>query len=534
MADDEAGGAGVPAGHTTTAGPTHAGLHVPVTMPAPARGVTVATLARWFVAEGAEVAAGDVLAEVRSDRASLEVEASVDGRLVSILVPAGSADVPVATVIAQLAAPGAAEAPAAAVQVSVSTGPASPGAASGMVDSVLAELAASLVAAEAAPAATTATDVTTGPDGAPSSVPAATPAPAPAAAAVPAATPAASAAPKVEPAARAKASAPMLRMTYRAALQAALAEEMRADASVFLIGEEVGEHQGTHRVTEGLLAEFGAMRVIDTPITEAGFTGLAIGAAMAGLRPVVEFMSWNFALQALDQIVNSAAKTHYMSGGTQRVPIVLRGPNGAAPRAGAQHAQCLAAWLAHVPGLKVVAPSTPIDAKGLLKSAIRDGGPVVVLEHEGLYAAAGDVPQDPDFRLPIGRATVVRAGRDVTLVSYSRGVTLALAAAEQLASEGIQAEVVDLRSLRPLDLGTVTASVRKTNRLVTVEESWPVCSIGAEICAGIAAVAFEDLDAPPTRVTGADVPMPYAENLERLALPSVDRVVAAARSVLYI
>lgn len=325
----------------------------------------------------------------------------------------------------------------------------------------------------------------------------------------------------------------LVTLTMREALRDAMAEEMRRDGDVFLIGEEVGQYQGAYKVSAGLLEEFGPRRVIDTPIVEQGFAGIGVGAAMAGLKPIVEFMSWNFAMQAIDQIVNSAAKTHYMSGGQISVPIVFRGPNGASPRAAAQHAQCFSAWYAHVPGLKVVAPSNAADAKGLLKSAIRDPGPVLVLENELLYGAAGPVPAGDSVLVPIGKAKVMREGRHVTLVSFSRGVVLALEAAELLAKDGIEAEVIDLRSLRPLDIETVLTSVRKTNRVVTVEESWPVCSVGSEICAEVAMHAFDHLDAPPIKVSGADVPMPYAANLEALALPSTAQVVAAAKAVLY-
>jgi pyruvate dehydrogenase E1 component beta subunit len=319
----------------------------------------------------------------------------------------------------------------------------------------------------------------------------------------------------------------------REALRDAMAEEMRRDPDVFLIGEEVAQYQGAYKVSQGLLEEFGEARVIDTPITEQGFAGLGVGAAFAGLKPIVEFMTWNFAMQAIDQIVNSAAKTHYMSGGSVRAPIVFRGPNGAAARVAAQHSQCYSAWYAHVPGLKVVAPSTPADAKGLLKSAIRDPNPVVFLENELLYGMAGPVPKGDDWLVPIGKARIAREGRHVTIVSFARGMTYALDAAEAMARDGIEAEVIDLRTLRPLDLETVLSSVRRTNRIVTVEEAWPVCSVGSEICAQVAMQAFDHLDAPPVKVSGADVPMPYAANLERLALPSAERVVAAARSVLY-
>ncbi|HET7211691.1 MAG TPA: pyruvate dehydrogenase complex E1 component subunit beta, partial [Methyloceanibacter sp.] len=325
----------------------------------------------------------------------------------------------------------------------------------------------------------------------------------------------------------------MVSTTVREALRDAMAEEMRRSDDVFVMGEEVAEYQGAYKVTQGLLGEFGPSRVVDTPITEYGFAGIGVGAAFAGLKPIVEFMTWNFAMQAIDHIINSAAKTLYMSGGKMRCPIVFRGPNGAAARVAAQHSQDFSSWYAHVPGLKVIAPYTAADAKGLLKAAIRDPSPVVFLENEILYGQSFDVPDLPDFVLPIGKARVARNGQHVTIVSYSRGVAYALDAAKRLAEEGIEAEVIDLRSLRPLDLETVHASVRKTNRLVTVEEGWPVCSIGTEICARVAAEAFDHLDAPPLKVSGADVPMPYAANLEKLALPSVDQVIAAVKSVCY-
>ena len=319
----------------------------------------------------------------------------------------------------------------------------------------------------------------------------------------------------------------------REALRDAMAEEMRRDANVFLMGEEVAQYQGAYKISQGLLEEFGDKRVIDTPITEQGFAGIGVGAAMTGLRPIVEFMTWNFAMQAIDQIVNSAAKTLYMSGGQMGCPIVFRGPNGAAARVAAQHSQCYSAWYAHVPGLKVVAPSNPADAKGLLKSAIRDPNPVLVLENEILYGTSGPVPKG-EWIVPIGKARIARAGSHVTIVSFARGMVYALDAAEKLGEEGIEAEVIDLRSLRPLDLATIIESVKKTNRLVTVEEAWPVCSVGSEICAQVAIQAFDYLDAPPAKVSGADVPMPYAANLERLALPTVAHVIEAVKSrVLY-
>jgi pyruvate dehydrogenase E1 component beta subunit len=312
-----------------------------------------------------------------------------------------------------------------------------------------------------------------------------------------------------------------------------MAEEMRRDPYVFLMGEEVAQYQGAYKVSQGLLDEFGPRRVIDTPITEQGFAGIGVGAAMAGLKPIVEFMTWNFAMQAIDQIINSAAKTLYMSGGQMGCPIVFRGPNGAAARVGAQHSQCYSAWYAHVPGLKVVCPSNAADAKGLLKSAIRDPNPVLVLENEILYGTTAAVPKSADWVVPIGKARIVRPGRHVTIVSFARGMQYSLAAAETLAQEGIDAEVIDLRSLRPIDWDTILGSIRRTNRLVTVEEAWPVCSIGSEICAQAAIQAFDYLDAPPVKVSGADVPMPYAANLEKLALPHAEQVVAAVKSVCY-
>jgi pyruvate dehydrogenase E1 component beta subunit len=312
-----------------------------------------------------------------------------------------------------------------------------------------------------------------------------------------------------------------------------MAEEMRHDPSVFVMGEEVAEYQGAYKVTQGLLDEFGPTRVVDTPITEYGFAGVGVGAAFAGLKPIVEFMTWNFAMQAIDHIVNSAAKTLYMSGGKMHCPIVFRGPNGAAARVAAQHSQDYSSWYAQVPGLKVIAPYTAADAKGLLKAAIRDPSPVIFLENEILYGQSFEVPKLDDFVLPIGKARIARDGKDVTVVSYSRGMAYALEVAKRLAEEGIEAEVVDLRTLRPLDVETLIASVKKTNRLVTVEEGWPICSIGSEVAARVTMEAFDYLDAPPVKITGADVPMPYAANLEKLALPSVDQIIAAVKSVCY-
>jgi len=322
-------------------------------------------------------------------------------------------------------------------------------------------------------------------------------------------------------------------MTVREALRDAMAEEMRRDETVFLIGEEVAEYQGAYKVSQGLLEEFSARRVIDTPITEAGFAGLGVGAAFHGLRPIVEFMTFNFAMQAVDQIVNSATKTRYMSGGQMSCPIVFRGPNGAAARVAAQHSQCYASWYAHVPGLKVVAPYSAADAKGLLKAAIRDPNPVVFLENEILYGQSFSVPTDPDFVLPIGRARILRPGRDVTITAFSLMVGHALKAAEQLAGEGIEAEVIDLRTIRPLDTATIVDSIKRTNRLVSVEEGWPFAGIGAELAALAMEQAFDWLDAPVVRVAGVDVPLPYAANLEKLALPHPEQIVAAARQACY-
>ncbi|MBT3628228.1 MAG: pyruvate dehydrogenase complex E1 component subunit beta [Rhodospirillaceae bacterium] len=323
----------------------------------------------------------------------------------------------------------------------------------------------------------------------------------------------------------------MVELTVREALRDAMAEEMRSDADVFLMGEEVAEYQGAYKVSQGLLEEFGARRVIDTPITEAGFAGIGIGAAMAGLKPIVEFMTFNFAMQAIDQIVNSAAKTNYMSGGLVNVPIVFRGPNGAASRVAAQHSQCYAAWYAHVPGLKVVAPFSAADAKGLLKAAIRDPNPVIFLENEILYGQSFDVPDSADHIVPIGSANVVRPGSDVTVATFSIMVGKALEAAEALAGEGIDAEIIDLRSIRPLDTETIITSVEKTNRLITVEEGWPTAGIGAEISATVTERAFDFLDAPVLRVGGSDVPLPYAANLETLALPQAETIADAARKL---
>jgi pyruvate dehydrogenase E1 component beta subunit len=460
-----------------------------VLMPALSPTMEEGTLAKWLVKEGQEIKAGDVIAEIETDKATMEVEAVDEGKLAKILVPAGTEGVKVNTPIALIEGEG-------------DTSP-SPRA-SGI--SPLAPSTRGEGGGEGQPETPTS--------------PASAPHPSP----LPVKDGERELAPGTE----------MATISMREALRDAMAEEMRRDPDVFLMGEEVGQYQGAYKVSQGLLEEFGEKRVIDTPITEQGFAGIGVGAAFAGLKPIVEFMTWNFAMQAIDQIVNSAAKTHYMSGGAMHAPIVFRGPNGAAARVAAQHSQCYSAWYAHVPGLKVIAPSTPADAKGLLKSAIRDPNPVIFLENEILYGSTGPVPKADDWLVPIGRARIARAGRDVTIVSFARGMVYALEAAEALAKEGIEAEVIDLRTLRPLDLATVLASVKKTNRLVTVEEAWPVCSVGSEICAQVAIQAFDHLDAPPAKVSGADVPMPYAANLEALARPSAEQVVAAVKSVLYV
>jgi pyruvate dehydrogenase E1 component beta subunit len=442
-------------------------------------------LAKWLVKEGDEVTSGDVIAEIETDKATMEVEAVDEGQLGKILVPEGTEGVKVNTPIAVILSNGE--------DVSeIREKPAQP------------EAKAPAPEAEAPKAESKA------------------PSPAPEAAA------AAAAEPEVPE------GTEMATQTVREALRDAMAEELRRDPDVLVMGEEVAEYEGAYKITQGLLDEFGAKRVVDTPITEHGFAGVGVGAAFAGLKPVVEFMTWNFAMQAIDQIVNSAGKTLYMSGGQMQCPIVFRGPNGAASRVGAQHSQCYSAWYAHVPGLKVVAPYSAADAKGLLKSAVRDPNPVVFLENEMIYGHSFEVPQIDDWLVPIGKAKVLRAGDAVTIVSFSRGMVYALEAADKLAEEGYAAEVIDLRTLRPLDMDTVIESVKKTNRLVVVQEAWPIASIASEVCAQAAREAFDYLDAPPTPVTGADVPMPYAANLEKLALPSADQVVAAAKAVMYV
>jgi pyruvate dehydrogenase E1 component beta subunit len=448
-------------------------MTVNILMPALSPTMEQGKLVKWLKAEGDQIKSGDVVAEIETDKATMEVEAVDEGVLARILVAAGTDNVAINTPIAVIAQDG--------------------------------EDASAIPAPVSAPQ------------------PAASPAPV-AASPAPAAPPAE---PEVPP------GTAMATMTMREALRDAMAEEMRRDGDVFILGEEVGEYQGAYKVTQGLLQEFGPRRIVDTPITEYGFTGLGVGAAFAGLRPIVEFMTFNFSMQAIDHIVNSAAKTLYMSGGQVHCPIVFRGPNGAAARVGAQHSQDFSAWYSAVPGLKVVAPSTAADAKGLLKSAIRDNNPVMFLENEMLYGKTGEVPSLDDFLIPIGKARIARAGRDVTLVSFSIGMTYALAAAEELAKEGIDAEVIDLRTLRPMDVPAIIESVKKTHRCVAVEEGWPQCGVTADIAARVQEQAFDWLDAPVLRVTGKDVPMPYAANLEKLALPSVAEVVAAAKAVLY-
>jgi len=460
-------------------------MPIQVLMPALSPTMTEGNLARWLKSEGDSIAPGDVIAEIETDKATMEVEAVDEGTLGKILVPEGSEDVAVNTSIAviledgesaddigDVAAPAAKVAPAGAETPDVSDDDGDVGKVSVLME------------ASAPP-----------PD--------------------------------------ADYDGETAEMTVREALRDAMAEEMRSDEKVFLMGEEVAQYQGAYKVSQGLLEEFGDKRVIDTPITEQGFAGLGVGAAFRGLKPIVEFMTFNFAMQAIDQIINSAAKTLYMSGGQMDVPIVFRGPNGAAARVAAQHSQCYASWYGHCPGLKVVAPYSGADAKGLLKSAIRDPNPVIFLENEILYGQSFEVPTDEDFTVPIGRAKVVRPGEDVTITAFSLMVGRALEAAEMLSAEGIEAEVIDLRTIRPLDTHTIVESVKRTNRIVSVEEGWPYAGIGAEIGMRMMEEAFDYLDAPVLRVTGEDVPMPYAANLEALALPQADRIAAAAKRVCY-
>jgi pyruvate dehydrogenase E1 component beta subunit len=455
-----------------------------VLMPALSPTMEQGKVAKWLKKVGDTVRSGDVLAEIETDKATMEVEAVDEGVLTAILVADGTENVAVNTPIAVIAGEGEAAAPQAQpMKASVPPAPVS-------------------APPSAPPASTTA--------------PVAMPAPATSA-----------------PSEEIPAGTAMITMTVREALRDAMAEEMRRDPDVFVMGEEVAEYQGAYKVTQGLLQEFGERRVIDTPITEHAFAGIGVGAAMMGLRPIVEFMTWNFAMQGMDQIINSAAKTLYMSGGQMGCPIVFRGPNGAAARVAAQHSQDYSAWFGHVPGLKVIAPYTAADFKGLLKSAVRDPNPVIFLENEILYGQSSEVPRIDDFLVPIGRARIARPGNDVTIVAWSIGMTYALKAAAELGKEGISAEIIDLRTIRPMDSETIVKSVMRTGRCVTVEEGWPQSGVGAEIVARLMEQAFDYLDAPVLRITGKDVPMPYAANLEKLALPSVGEVITAAKSVLY-
>ncbi|MFY8098557.1 MAG: pyruvate dehydrogenase complex E1 component subunit beta [Allorhizobium sp.] len=456
-------------------------MPIEILMPALSPTMEEGTLSKWIKKEGDTVKSGDVIAEIETDKATMEVEAVDEGVLGKLLIAAGTENVKVNTPIAVLLQDG--------------------------------ESADAAPAAKAAPAATE---------------PVSAPAPAAPAAAVPAA-------PKVEVSADpdVPAGTEMVTMTVREALREAMAEEMRADPDVFIMGEEVAEYQGAYKITQGLLQEFGAKRVVDTPITEHGFAGLGVGAAMAGLKPIVEFMTFNFAMQAIDHIINSAAKTLYMSGGQMGAPIVFRGPNGAAARVGAQHSQDYAAWYSQIPGLKVVMPYTAADAKGLLKAAIRDPNPVIFLENEILYGHSFEVPKMEDFVLPIGKARIHKAGKDVTIVSFGIGMTYAVKAVEELTKEGIDVELIDLRTIRPMDMPAIIESVKKTGRLVTVEEGFPQSSVGDFISNTVQREAFDYLDAPVITIAGKDVPMPYAANLEKLALPNVGEVIQAVKAVCY-
>ena len=474
-----------------------------VLMPALSPTMEKGNLAKWLKKEGDAVKSGDVIAEIETDKATMEVEAVDEGTLGKILVPEGTADVAVNTPIAVLLGDGED-----ASAIKASKPPA------------------------AKPAATT-SDRAESEEFQESKAPDAPESEQPVEKGEPASAVSAPPKPEEEPEPDVPEGTEMVTQTVREALRDAMAEEMRRDEKVFVMGEEVAEYQGAYKVTQGLLQEFGARRVVDTPITEHGFAGLGVGAALAGLKPIVEFMTFNFSMQAIDQIINSAAKTLYMSGGQMGASIVFRGPNGAAARVAAQHSQDFSAWYSHIPGLIVLAPYTAADAKGLLKSAIRNPNPVIFLENEILYGQSFPVPKLDDYLVPIGKAKVVRPGNHVTIVSFSIGMTYALKAAEELAKKHIYAEVIDLRTLRPLDDATIIESVKKTGRLVTVEEGWPQNGIGAEISARVMEKAFDYLDAPVMRVTGKDVPMPYAANLEKLALPSVADIVDAAKAVTY-
>jgi pyruvate dehydrogenase E1 component beta subunit len=451
-------------------------MSIQILMPALSPTMTEGKLSKWLKKEGDKVKAGQTIAEIETDKATMEIEAVDEGTIGKILVPAGTEGVKVNAPIAILLEEG--------------------------------ETTPDVIPAKAG----------TQPAVEPPSI---------------SCVPQAPSQPTAPAVYEEDYSGPTTTITVREALRDAMAEEMRRDKDVFVMGEEVAQYQGAYKVTQGLLQEFGDKRVIDTPITEYGFAGVGVGAAFAGLKPIVEFMTWNFAMQALDQIVSSAAKTLYMAGGKLGCPIVFRGPNGPASRVAAQHSQCYASWYGHIPGLKVVAPWSGADAKGLLKAAIRDPNPVVFLENEIMYGQSFAVPTDPDFVLPIGKAKIERAGTDVTITAFSRMVGVALQAAEKLAEQGISAEVINLRTIRPLDIETIAASVKKTNRIVCVEEGWPYAGIGSEIAAMMMDHCFDDLDAPVLRVYGADVPMPYAANLEKLALPQMEDIIAAAKKVAY-
>jgi pyruvate dehydrogenase E1 component subunit beta len=464
-------------------------MPIQVLMPALSPTMEKGNLAKWLKAEGDTVKSGDVIAEIETDKATMEVEAADEGTLGKILVPEGTADVAVNTPIALILSDGE---DASALKGAAAAAP-----------------TPQQKVAESTPPPETKTETP---------APPATPAP-----------PQQESAPEPD----VPEGTEMVTMTVREALRDAMAEEMRRDADVFVIGEEVAEYQGAYKVTQGLLQEFGDRRVIDTPITEHGFAGLGIGTALAGLKPIVEFMTFNFAMQAMDQLINSAAKTHYMSGGQIGCQIVFRGPNGPAARVAAQHSQDYSSWYSHIPGLIVIAPYSAADAKGLLKSAIRNPNPVIFLENEILYGQSFPVPKLDDYLVPIGNARIARPGRDVTIVAWSMGMSYALKAADELAIKHIQAEVIDLRTLKPMDIETVVQSVQKTNRCVVVEEGWQQSGVGAEVAARLMEQAFDYLDAPVKRVSGKDVPMPYAANLEKLALPSVAEVVDAAKAVMY-
>ena len=474
-------------------------MGVQILMPALSPTMTEGKLAKWLKQEGDAVKSGDVIAEIETDKATMEVEAVDEGTLTKILVPEGTEGVSVNAPIAELDGGGAASKGAApGADTAMPQHPAPPAAASPEVGEVAKKAedygAVAQRGADRREGAAKMGEATAAPE---------------------------------------KDWGPTKPMTVREALRDAMAVEMRADDKVFLMGEEVAQYQGAYKISQGLLDEFGPKRVIDTPITEHGFTGMAVGAAMTGLKPIVEYMTFNFSMQAIDHIINSAAKTLYMSGGQLGCPIVFRGANGAAARVAAQHSQCYASWYAHVPGLKVVAPWSSADAKGLLRAAIRDPNPVIVPENEILYGHTFECPTAEDFIVPIGKAKIERAGKDVTIVAYSIAVTWALAAADELAKQGIEAEVINLRSIRPLDSETIAASVKRTNRLVTVEEGWPYANIGTEVAMQVIEAAFDWLDAPPVRVTGRDVPMPYAANLEKLALPTTAEILDAVKRVTY-